>query len=185
MIETPGGKQAQVSKQQQQTISNTNRRAILIGILGAVATGSALAAIAGWSVTSVAPNPTPNPTLAEIAPAELEIAKATLTGNVFATSQQTGCPTPLAYVTIWTTESGSNGTVQVQSGNYISPSFQPSTAPKRIAIPFPAPYLTGTGIIGVRGIADGLMVALSPVWGIGSLTGKIAHKVVWTPNAKC
>jgi hypothetical protein len=155
-----------------------NRRTALIGIIGGLATGGVFAGVASWHIVS-------DPTLAEIAPSDFEAAKSTLGSDfVAAITQQKSCPTPLASVTVWTNANSPAG-IQIQSGDYMSPPIQPSTIPKRIALPFPAPYPTGTGIINVIGMVEGLMVALSPVWRIGSLAGKVDQRVVWTPHTRC
>ena len=157
---------------------STSRRAVLIGVLGAVATGVALASVFGWSTT-------PDPVLGEVPIAELSLARQTLATDAASATEEASCSSPLAYVMVWATDKNSNGSIQLQSGRYLSPAFQPSTEPRRIAIPYPGPYELGHGTIAVVGMADGIMVALTPVWRIDSFTGKLMQNVIWTPRSHC
>ena len=90
-----------------------------------------------------------NPTLALVAPAEIGDASKTLDP---ASSEQLAarakeCSVPLAHVAIWKIAGTSGGIIRIRSGNYVSPPFNLTEAPQRVAIPFPAPYPTGQGVI--------------------------------------
>jgi len=95
------------------------------------------------------------------------------------------CKTPLAFVTLALQPGAPPASIRIRSGNYLSPSLRLTDAPRRIAVPFPAPYPTGRGVLSVEGAAQGLTVWLSPAWRVGNLTG-IAHRnVVWVPTNPC
>ncbi len=88
------------------------------------------------------------------------------------------CRVPLAVITL-AAASGTTSTVRVHSGSYVSPSYVLTDQPQRIAIPFPATYPSGRGVISVEGQAQNLDVALTPTWKINSLTGTAARNVIW------
>jgi hypothetical protein len=67
----------------------------------------------------------------------------------------------------------------------VSPSYVLTDQPQRIAIPFPAAYPSGRGVISVEGQAQNLAVALTPTWKINSLTGTAAMNVIWAPKNGC
>jgi hypothetical protein len=74
------------------------------------------------------------------------------------------CSVPLAQVAIWKTPGASGGAIRIRSGSYISPVFTLNDTPQRVAIPFPAPYASGQGLISVEGAADGAVISISPAW---------------------
>src|SRR5262245_20551450 len=65
------------------------------------------------------------------------------------------------------------------------PPFTLTDAPQRVAIPFPAPYPTGQGVISVEGTADGAVISISPAWHLNSLPGSASLDVIWTPKDPC
>jgi len=95
------------------------------------------------------------------------------------------CPTPLAEVTVVVPVGASIGLIQIRSGSYVSPPFQATHSPQRIAIPFPAEYSVGRGAIYVLGTTDNVSVALNPVWYVDPLVGAAERQVVWTPRKAC
>jgi hypothetical protein len=90
------------------------------------------------------------------------------------------CKTPLAFVTLSTGQGSAS--IRIRSGTYVSPAITLTEAPRRIAIPFPAPYPTGKGVISIEGTARGLNAWLSPLRHIETLNGVEAIPVVWTPK---
>jgi len=116
---------------------------------------------------------------------EIAAAAATLTSNVRAAlvGEAKACTVPLAYVTLVST-SGSP-VVRIKSGNYLSPPVTLGQAPRRLAIPFPAPYPTGRGQIGVVGGGAGVLISLYPTWRVNALQGGAVTNVWWTPNKPC
>jgi hypothetical protein len=94
------------------------------------------------------------------------------------------CRIPLAEITL-AAAPGATSTIRVRSGSYLSPSYVLTDQPQRIAIPFPAAYPSGRGVLSVEGQAQNLAVALTPVWKVNSLTGTAVMNVTWTPKTGC
>jgi hypothetical protein len=97
-----------------------------------------------------------------------------------ATDDARQCKVPLAFVTLSTTQG--SAVLRVRSGTYVSPDITLTEAPRRVAVPFPAPYPTGKGVISIEGTARGVNVWLTPGRHIESLNGIEAIPVVWTPK---
>jgi hypothetical protein len=127
--------------------------------------GAELASVAGFQIDAAAT--TMNPAAAKDA---VDDAK--------------NCRVPLAVITL-AAASGTTSTIRVHSGSYVSPSYVLTDQPQRIAIPFPAAYPSGRGVISVEGQAQNLDVALIPTWKINSLTGTAARNVIWTSKNGC
>jgi hypothetical protein len=124
--------------------------------------------------------------LASVAGFQIDAAATTmnLVGAKNAVDDAKSCRIPLAVITL-AAASGTASTIRVHSGNYVSPSYLLTDQPQRIAIPFPAAYPSGRGVISVEGQAQNLDVALTPTWKINSLTGTAARNVIWTPKNGC
>jgi len=95
------------------------------------------------------------------------------------------CKAPLAYVTLQAAPGPTPVRVQIRSGGYLSPSILLSDAPRRVAIPFPEPYLTGRGEL----LLEGERLRPVTIW---LQPGRIVYPgspniipVVWTPSNPC
>lgn len=95
------------------------------------------------------------------------------------------CPTPLAWVALARVPGKAGGMVRIHSGSYLSPTFELTDVPQRLAIPYPAPYEQGRGEITVNGIADGLIVSLAPAWNVDHLNGAATRVVSWSVRPTC
>ena len=95
------------------------------------------------------------------------------------------CKTPLAFITVVAEPGSTPGSIRIRSGGYLSPSVRVTDSPRRIAIPFPAPYPTGKGVLSVEGTGRGLTVWLSPGRHLAALDGAAPINVVWTPKNPC
>ena len=159
------------------------RTGLLVGLIGGVLTAGAVL----FTLNGGAPLLTKNPTLALVVPAEISDASKTLdpASSEQLVARAKECSVPLAQVAIWKIPGTSGGTIRIRSGNYISPPFNLTDAPQRVAIPFPAPYPTGRGVISVEGAANGAVISISPAWHIDSLGGSTSLDVVWTPDKPC
>jgi len=155
-----------------------------IALVGGVLTVGALMLVSGRSDTVSAPGASDLATVAvnDIAAATQTIAPA-VAGGLAAEAKD--CRVPLARVMISKAPGSAGGTVQIRSGNYMSPSFELTDAPQQVAIPFPAPYPTGRGVIGVIGNASGVVISLYPAWTAATVNGTAVHNVVWNPNKPC
>lgn len=126
--------------------------------------------------------------VAEVAPSELPAALGTLSGTprqLAQMAERDSCGRRLAWVTLVRAPGQPSGRTRLQSGSYVSPSFELIDTPVRVAIPFPAPYPSGHGTISVLGTATGAIVALTPAWHVAAQDGMQAREVSWTPAAGC
>ena len=156
-------------------------KAWLIAVLGGGATaGAAVAMLAGGPAASSTAE------LSVVPAAEIAAAAATLTPGwgheIFAGAKN--CVAPMAFITL-AAIGDQTATVRIRSGGYLSPRFQIDGSPKRIAIPLPAPYPEGRGVLAVEGDAGSLTVSLAPSWRIETLKGALSHPVVWKPGKPC
>ena len=124
--------------------------------------------------------------LARVAGLEIDAAATTMNpvGAKEALDDARSCRGPLAQITL-AAASGATSTIRVHYGSYVSPSYLLTDQPQRIAIPFPAAYPSGRGVISIDGQAQNLAVALTPTWKINSLTGTAAMNVIWIPKNGC
>lgn len=167
-------------------------RTVTIALAGAAITGALVGAVVvaggiGSGSKSSGTSSVSEPTLAKVAPAE--IAKAIVTLDP-ATSQQMvadakACKAPIAWVLLTKQPGSAGGSVRIRSGTYLSPPFHATDTPQRIAIPYPAPYETGRGVMWAIGEGSGLAIDLYPRWNIPSLNGAAPINVVWTPTDPC
>jgi len=95
------------------------------------------------------------------------------------------CKVPLAHVQLWHEGAAPDSVVQVRSGDYVSPPFRVTTTPERIAVPFPAPYPTGSGDISVVGTAQGIAISLHPTVQFANVNGLASIHVSWKPGNPC
>jgi len=96
-----------------------------------------------------------------------------------------GCPAPLAWVSVAETPGDPSGKLRLQSGDYVSPLVTTSGTPVRVAIPYPAPFETGHGVLGVMDAGAGVTVALVPPWRIPARSDAAAREVFWNPGLGC
>jgi hypothetical protein len=120
--------------------------------------------------------------LQTVAPADITDAAIALDGPIgrAAADDARQCKVPLAFVTLSMTQG--SATLRIRSGSYVSPAITLTEAPRRVAVPFPAPYPTGKGVISIEGTARGVNVWLTPGRHLESLNGIEAIPVVWTPK---
>jgi hypothetical protein len=145
--------------------------------------------VAGIAIVAMVSSPRSNGEAAELASVagiEVDAAASTINpvGAKDAVDEARSCRTPLAQIAL-AAASGTTSTIRVHSGGYVSPSYVLTDQPQRIAIPFPAAYPSGRGVISIEGQAQDLAVALTPTWKINSLTGTAAMNVIWTPKNGC
>ncbi len=96
-----------------------------------------------------------------------------------------GCRQPLAWVSLVSAPGEPPGKIRLISGTYVSPIFEVSATPVRVAIPYPAPYETGRGVLTAVDVGGSAMVALLPAWHVSAQEGKITRPVTWTPVKNC
>jgi len=162
-------------------------RGILITISGALVTAGIATTIAlprGGS----APTSGEEPILSQLAPAEITAALPTLdpATTKAAVDDAKNCKAPLGSVTVVQRPGGrGGGMVRIRSGTYVSPPIQVTDSPQRVALPYPAPYPTGRGILSVVGDADEVWLLLNPGWFVPSLKGAASVNVHWKVTNPC
>src|SRR5215471_10174224 len=151
-------------------------RGIMIIIIGALVTaGIATATVFPGLIGSKPSGPAGDaePALSALAPTDIAIALPTLdpVTSKAAVDDAKSCKAPLAWVTLVKRPGSRGGMVRIRSGSYLSPPFQLTDAPQRIAIPYPAPYPTGRGVLSLVGDADEVWFYLTPGWFVRTLKG--------------
>jgi hypothetical protein len=120
--------------------------------------------------------------LQTVATADITDAATSLNAAIAgtATDDARQCKVPLAFVTLSMTQG--SAVLRIRSGTYVSPDITLTEAPRRVAVPFPAAYPTGKGVISIEGNARGVNVWLTPGRHLEALNGIEAIPVVWTPK---
>lgn len=150
--------------------------------------GGVIAGLAAATILIAGPASRPaSATLDAVAAAELSDASLSLdqTAGKQALDEARQCKVPLAYVTLVTGPGDPPARIRIRSGAYLSPSISITNAPRRVAIPFPAPYASGQGVISIEGTAQNLNLWLAPVRFLPHLAGTDVINVVWTPKNPC
>jgi hypothetical protein len=165
-------------------------RGVMITIIGALVTaGIATAAVSPGLVGGKPTGPAGDaePTLSALAPTDITAALPTLdpATSKAAVEDAKSCKAPLAWVTLVKWPGSRGGMVRISSGSYLSPPFQLTDAPQRIAIPYPAPYPTGRGVLSLVGDAEEVWFYLTPGWFVQTLKGTASINVHWTPGNPC
>lgn len=93
------------------------------------------------------------------------------------------CKAPLAWVTL-TQRNGHAGMVRIRSGQYLSPPIKLTPVPQRVAVPYPAPYPMGRGVLTLVGEADQVGFYLRP-GGIHDVNGTYSVNVRWQVRSPC
>lgn len=161
-------------------------RGTLIGIVG----GLAIAGIAAAVVLPgrVADKPVAvgeESSLEVLLPADINAALPTLdpATTKAAVDDAKNCKVPLAWVTL-TQRNGHGGMVRIRSGQYQSPPIKLTPVPQRVAIPYPAPYPTGRGVLTLVGEADQVGFFLIP-GGVQDVNGTYSINVHWQVRNPC
>jgi hypothetical protein len=154
----------------------------LIAAAGGVATAALLVAMLGRGPVAGG-----HSQLSMVAQSEITAAAATLAPESSAqtAAEAKSCKVPMAYVTISKQADSRGGTIRIKSGAYVSPPFQVTDTPQRVAIPYPAPYPAGKGLLAVEGEASGIIVSIYPNWRIEVLHGLKTLDVWWATDKPC
>ncbi len=126
--------------------------------------------------------------VADVSPQDFLAALDTVAGTPRQLAQfrdRDACGRRLAWVTMVRAPGQPSGQIRLQSGSYISPVFELMETPVRVALPYPAPYPTGHGVISVVGATTAAVVALSPPWHVPAQAGVETRTVTWTPASVC
>ncbi len=163
-------------------------RGIVIGIIG----GLAIAAIAAGVVLPRVTGDKPPAAIGEesslevLLPGDINAALPTLDPGTSkaAVDDAKSCKAPLGWVTLTQRPGGNGGMVRVRSGNYLSPPIKLTPIPQRVAIPYPAPYPTGRGVLTLVGEADKVGFYLTP-GGVHDVNGAYSVNVRWQVRNPC
>ena len=180
------------SAQQAAPRSRPQTRPPGLGLAAAIAAISA--ALSGFWLMSAGAAP-PRATapgaseLAEVKDAEIGAALTTLdpSNAALARFQTTkdSCRPPLAWVSLVSPPGQPPATVRLISGEYVSPAFEVTPVPVRVAIPYPRPYETGHGAISVVDIGGSATISLLPAWQVTAKDGRVTRQVTWLPVKRC
>jgi hypothetical protein len=165
-------------------------RDIMITIIGALVTAGIATAVVFPDLIGGKPSGSAGdaePTLSALAPTDITTALPTLdpATSKAAVEDAKNCKAPLAWVTLVKRPGSRGGMVRISSGTYLSPPFQLTDTPQRIAIPYPTPYPTGRGALSLVGDADEVWFYLTPGWFVETLKGTASINVHWTPGNPC
>ena len=127
------------------------------------------------------------PTVTFVAKSDLSAAATTLTavGRCRTDRGRAACKIPLVSMTIERGTAPLGSTIRIRSGNYVSPYFTVTDAMQRIAVPYPAPYGSGSGTFTFEGTAKGVVMGLTPTKAMLDLPGSQNLPVVWRAVNPC
>jgi hypothetical protein len=162
-------------------------RGTLIGIAGGLVIAGIAAAVVLPRIVGDKPpaGVGEESTLEVLVPADINAALPTLDPGTSkaAVDDAKNCKAPLAWVTL-TQRNGHGGMVRVRSGQYVSPPIKLTPAPQRVAVPYPAPYPVGRGVLTLVGEADQVGFYLRP-GGIQDVNGTYSVNVRWQVRNPC
>jgi hypothetical protein len=157
-----------------------------IGIAGGLIIAGIAAAILWPSVNGDKPASVgEESTLEVLVPADINAALPTLDpgSSKAAVEDAKNCKAPLAWVTL-TQRNGHGGLVRIRSGTYLSPPIKLTPIPQRVAVPYPAPYPTGRGVLSLVGEADQVGFYLTP-GRVQDVNGTYSVNVRWQVRNPC
>jgi hypothetical protein len=182
----PGGQDRSPRREPPRGKKPGSSRGTWIGIAGGIVT----AGIAAIVVLPGIPGDKPaivggESSLEVLVPADINAALPTLDPGTSksAVDDAKNCKAPLAWVTL-TQRNGHGGMVRVRSGQYLSPPIKLTPTPQRIAVPYPAPYPVGRGVLTLVGEADQVGFYLTP-GGVQDVNGTYSVNVRWQVRNPC
>jgi len=173
-------------------ISNrSGRRPAVVAAAGALLVVAAVAVVLknadiDTDIDTLSGDPA-QPTVTFVAKGDLGAAAATLAPSAAAALIEDAerCRAPLVSMTISRGSAALGGTIRIRSGSYVSPYFTVTDATQRIAVPYPAPYGSGSGSFVIEGTATGVIVGLVPAKAMLQLPGAQTVPVVWHAASPC
>ena len=162
-------------------------RGTLIGIAGGLVIAGIAAVVVLPSLRGDKPAAVgEESTLEVLLPADINAALTTLDPGTSraAVDDAKNCKAPLAWVTLTQRPGGNGGMVRIRSGLYVSPPIKLTTTPQRVAVPYPAPYPAGRGVLTLVGEADGVGFYLTP-GGVHDVNGTYSVNVRWQVRNPC
>ena len=185
-VDAPGGQDR--PRQKPPGGKKPGSRGTVIGIVGGVviAAGIAAAIVLPGRVADRPPVVGEESTLEVLLPADINAALPTLDPGTSKTAvdEAKNCKAPLAWVTLTQRPGGNGGLVRIRSGSYTSPPIKLTPVPQRVAVPYPAPYPTGRGVLTLVGEADQVGFYLTP-GGVHDVNGTYSVNVHWQVRNPC
>ena len=171
----------------QQATANTGRRTGIVAAVGGLIVVAAIGFVLKSADVGVSGGDPAQPTVTFVAQGDLSAAATTLTpsaaGALIEDAQR--CRIPLVSMTIERGTAPLGSTIRVRSGNYVSPYFTVTDQMQRIAVPYPAPYGSGSGTFAFEGTAKGVIMGLTPTKAMLDLPGSQSLPVVWRAVNPC
>ena len=167
--------------------AKSRRMAPILGAVGLLLTLAAAGLVVVKSGVSVPSGDAAQPTLTFVPQSDIGAAATTLTPASAAAlvDDAQRCKIPLASMTIEKGTAAIGSTIRIRSGSYVSPYFTITEAMQRVAVPYPAPYGTGSGTMVIEGSANGAIIGFTPVKKMIDLPGTQSVPVVWRPVNPC
>jgi hypothetical protein len=163
------------------------KRAAIIAVAGCLLVATAVGLVLQKADLGPVSDSSAQPTLSYVAQRDISAAATTLTQSAAGPMVQEAesCKIPLGSVTITRGTADIGSTIRIRSGSYVSPYFTVTEAMQRIAVPYPAPYGSGSGTITIEGNAHGAIVGLTPARVLMDLPTAQTIPVVWRPVNPC
>lgn len=158
-----------------------------LGGLLVISGGALLTALLVAFALGLNPGSSNEAKLTPVAVSELDAAAATLIGSQAAqrVADAKTCKAPLVVLTIVKKGGSPDATIRIGSGDYVSPPFVVTDKPQQVAVPFPAPYPVGKGVMSVMGEGKDITVYMTPGWTVPILSGTATHNVWWDTKPNC
>lgn len=183
----PGGQDQAPRPESPRDNKPGSSRGIWIGIAGGIAIAGIAGAVIWPGVNGDKPAGVGEESVLEVlVPADINAALPTLDPGTSkaAVDDARNCKAPLAWVTL-TQRPGDHGDlVRIRSGGYQSPPIRLTAVPQRVAIPYPAPYPAGRGVLTLVGEASQVGFYLTP-GGIHDVNGAYSINVRWQVRSPC
>jgi hypothetical protein len=161
--------------------------AMLVGAVGVLLVLAAAGAVAMKSDLSFSTGSSKQTTVGFVDTRDLNDAAGTLTQSVAGglVDDARHCRIPLVQMTIAKGTAQIGSTLRIRSGSYVSPFFTVTEGMQRIAVPYPAPYGSGSGTFVVEGNATGAILGLTPTKVLLDLPTAQSIPVVWRAVSPC
>jgi hypothetical protein len=166
---------------------SASRRPVIVAAAGGLIVLAAIGLVLRKAdFGAVSGNPA-QPTVSFVAQHDIGAAATTLTPAAAGTLVEDAerCKIPLVSLTLAKGNAALGSTIRVRSGSYVSPYFTITEGIQRIAVPYPAPYGSGSGTFVVEGNATGAILGLSPTKTLIELPGSQSIPVVWHAVSPC
>jgi len=167
--------------------SKQNEEASVLGSLLVVFGGALLTGFIAAFALQLLSGSSNKSELTRVAASELDAAASTLVSSQATqrVADAKSCKAPLALLTVVKKTGSPDATIRIESGEYVSPPFVVTDVPQQLAVPYPAPYPVGRGVMSIIGEGKDITVWMTPGWTVPILSGIATHNVWWDPKPNC